>query len=102
MNRIPLEARPNQSLEVLLNTRRYQITIKETGGVMAISITRDDVILIQNQIIPANAPLIPYRYLEAGNFVVLTENDDLPNYTEFGLSQRLIYVPQTELDSLRG
>ncbi len=102
IQRIPIEVLPNQSLEVLLGGRRYSLSIKCIGDSMAITIVRDDVTIIEGLIIPANEPLIPYKYLEDGNFVMRSDGDEIPYYENFGSSVRLLWVSQDELEQISG
>lgn len=94
---IPLAAIPNQSLSAHLDDQRYDIVIKETRGVMSASISRDDVKLVDNCRIVAGTPLLPYKYQEEGNLFLLTESEDLPDWTKFGISQTLVYVSIEEI-----
>jgi hypothetical protein len=102
MNQIPLQATANQTLSVQLDGARYSLTFKEAGGVMVADVTRDDVVVLYGARVVSGSPIIPYAYLEAGNFVLLTEDDDLPYYTEFETTQSLVYVTADELADLRG
>ena len=91
----------NQSVSIKLEDSLYTLTIKETRGVMSLNLIRDnEIILLGARIIP-NAPLIPYRYLESGNFVMLCDSDEYPNYLLFGNTQTLVYVTIPELEALR-
>lgn len=101
MRRIPLEAIPNQSFSVRLDDALYDITIKEARGIMAVTIVRDNVELVSGLRATAGTPLLPYRYQESGNFIITTENDEIPYYTQFGVTQNLIYASQEELEVLR-
>jgi hypothetical protein len=103
MMEIPLQAVANQSLTVTLEGSRFALTLKETHGVMALDVERDGVELLRgHRIVPA-APLLPYRFLQdGGNFVLLTENDELPYYTQFGFSQQLVYLTAAEVAALKG
>lgn len=98
---IGLNPIPNQSLTIQIDNDLYQITVKETRGVMSCTIIRNDISLVSNVRIVSGSPIIPYRYLESGNFVLLTQNDDYPDYTQFGSSQSLVFVTQSEIDELR-
>lgn len=102
MIQINLSAIPNQSLSVQLNGSLYDLTIKETRGVMCATISRDNILLISNMRMIAGCPLLPYKYLEKGNFLMLTANDEYPYYTKFGDTQILIFASQAELDAIRG
>lgn len=101
MKQINLSILPNQSFSVQLDEIRYDFTIKSTAGIMMYDMKRDNEYVLRGQRIVAGAALIPYRYKEKGNFVILVENDDLPDYTKFGISQKLYYLSEIELLSLR-
>lgn len=98
---ITLSAIPNQTVAIRLEDRQYSITVQETRGVMSATITRDDVLIVSGMRMVAGSPIIPYQYLENGNFVVITENDELPDYTLFGNTQSMVYVSTAELEALR-
>lgn len=93
---ITLSAIPNQTVAIRLEDRQYSITVQETRGVMSATITRDDVLIVSGMRMVAGSPIIPYQYLENGNFVVITENDELPDYTLFGNTQSMVYVSTAE------
>ena len=102
MNNIPIAAVPNQALFVQLDGRAYTIALHSTGAnVVAVDITRDDVRLVTGARVMPGAPLLPYRYQESGNFVLVTDDGDLPDYQKFGATQFLTYVTADELDALR-
>lgn len=44
----------------------------------------------------AGTPLLPYRHLVSGNFLITTENDALPYWPEFGVTQFLFYATEAE------
>ena len=99
---INLEATPNQSLSANLDDSRYEITLKETAGVMSVDIVRDTVTITQGARVAAGTPLIPYRYQEQGNFIFETEGGCIPFYDQFGITQFLIYASPSELVAFRG
>lgn len=101
MNQIPLQATPNQTLSVLLDGARYTLAIKEANGCMVADVTRDDTDLLYGALIVAGSPIVPYAYMEAGNFLILTEDDELPYWDQFETTQSLIYVTADELAALR-
>lgn len=101
MNTVPLEATPNQRLGIRLAGSRYEIELKQTGQVMSVTIIRDGVTLISGFRCVAGSPLIPYPYLAtSGNFMFLTENDELPNWRLFGSTQTLVFASAAELEAL--
>lgn len=101
MRTINLIAIPNQSLSVRLDDVRYEFRFKETNGIMMVDITRNDVVILSGQRIVAGTPLIPYTYLEHGNFFILTEDEDLPYYTQFGITQSFVYLTVAEIEAIR-
>lgn len=68
---------------------------------MYFDLIRNNVPIILGGKLISYAFLIPYRYLENGNFVLLTANEEYPDYTQFGITQLLIYLPQAELGTYR-
>lgn len=98
MRTIPLEAIPNQSFTVRLDDHAFALTIKEAVGVMVADVTIDGVEVLAATRIVAGTPIIPYRYLTgAGNFLMLTDGGALPDYAQFGVTQRLIFASPSEL-----
>jgi hypothetical protein len=101
MIEIPLQAIPNQSFNITIENVFYDMSIKETKGVMSCSITRNNVMIQSNARIVPGTFLIPYKYQENGNFYILTANDEYPYYEKFGLSQTLVYFPQDLVEQIR-
>ena len=99
---IAIAAIANQTLSIQLEERFYEIDLREANGVMSASVKRDDVQIISNVRITAGTPLLPYRYQETGNFIVTTDNDAIPYWDQFGVTQFLTYLSQDEVDALRG
>jgi uncharacterized protein DUF6983 len=98
---INLQPIPNQSLSIRLDDNLYDITVKEARGVMSFTLVRNDIPIVSGLRMLPNAPLIPYRYLEAGNFVMLCDNEEYPFYTDFGDSQSLVYLSDAEIAVIR-
>ena len=95
-------AAPNQSFSVQLDGAFYDIHLREANGVMAATIARDGVTLVSASRITAGTPLLPYRYQEAGNFVMTTDDEALPYWDQFGITQFLVYLSAAEVTALRG
>lgn len=68
---------------------------------MSLDLIRDNVTVMQGSRMLPDAPLIPYEYLENGNFVMLCDDEEYPNYSSFGNTQTLVYVTTAELEALR-
>lgn len=102
MINVAIDSVPNQQFTIRLDNNRYSISIKSTDNVMAVTIVRNDSVIVSGQRAVAGGPIIPYLYQEDGNLIFLTENDDLPDYTKFNSSQSLIYMTIDELVAIRG
>jgi hypothetical protein len=98
---VPLAAIPNQSFNIFLDNNEWDFTIYTVGNVMAADVVLNGAIILLGQRLTPVTPVIPYRYLENGNFLFITENFDYPDYTMFGASQNLFYVSPTELEAIR-
>ncbi len=101
MQLIPLQALPNQAFTIVLDNNQWLFSIKTANGITAISLGLNNNVIMDNMRIVANNLIIPSRYQESGNFFFLTQNFQLPYYTEFGTTQSLIYVSAEELAALR-
>jgi len=98
---VGIAALPNQSLTIQLDERLYVIGLRDANGIMAASISRDGVPLVSNVRIAAGTPLLPYRYQESGNFLLLTDGEALPYWDQFNVTQFLVYVTPAELAAYR-
>lgn len=96
---VPVDVLPNQTLEIVFDTQRYRLRLHEINGNMAIDVVLNNVDIVRGMIVPASALLIQYRYLRGagGDFAFITQDDQLPYYTEFGKTQFLVYYEPTEL-----
>ena len=99
-----IERLPNQTLAIIIDETRYEITLKKTVEVMVCDIYRNDVLIVQGMRCLPSTPLLPYLYQEAGfgNFYFTTQNDDFPDYPQFGITQYLWHFNNEELVALRG
>lgn len=100
MIEIPLQALPNQSFSILLDQTQYDIRIESTNNVMSFDIVRNNIAIVTGARSIAGFPIIPYKYLEDGNFIILTMNEEYPDYTQFGITQSLIYASQAEIEAM--
>jgi hypothetical protein len=110
MIEINLSNNPSQSFSIQLDMHQYDFVIKSINpnnidgtGIMAVSIARDGVQILQNSRAAPVSSLIPYQYLEEGqgNFFFITLRDEYPNYMQFGITQSLLYLTNSELGALR-
>ncbi|WP_058909739.1 phage baseplate plug family protein [Entomohabitans teleogrylli] len=93
---IKLEALPNQSFTIRLADNRYQIRIIcISDNLMAATIVRDNVTLIQNMRIVAGIPLLPSHHARGfGNFIFITPDETYPYYTEFNNGHEFYFIPE--------
>lgn len=102
MENITLQSIPSQVAIVTLDGSRYEITIKDADGFMVCGIVRDGITILDPGFRIVNGtPLIPYRYLENGNFAFDIPEDETPNYEQFQTTQFLVYASPEELESIR-
>lgn len=98
---LPIQQLPNQSFTITLDGNLYEITLKTCNGITAVSITENGTDILDNGIAASCAQIISSQYNEAGNFMFLTANQQLPNYAQFGLTQSLFYFSASELAAFR-
>lgn len=101
MIQIDLAAIANQAVAIRLDNQLYSLAVHATGGVMSVDITRDGETVVAGQRAVAGSPLIPYTYLEAGNFVFVTEGEEYADWRKFGASHFLLYANADELAAIR-
>jgi hypothetical protein len=98
---VPISAVPNQSFSITLDGNAYDLALYVTTNIMAMDIIRNNIPIVLGLRVVPYYPVIPYKYLENGNFIFNTENGDYPYYDQFNVTQQLIYLSQTELNQLR-
>jgi hypothetical protein len=103
MNLIPLAAVPSQSLSITLDRQRYDLRIHDCGNdVMSIDVTiNNEIVLTGIRMVP-NYPIIVSKYMQNGNFILQTMNNQYPDWTRFGIDQNLIYANQAEIGAIDG
>lgn len=98
---LPISALPNQEFQAILDNNSWNIIIRSTNEVMSVTLALNNTTVIENIRAVAGSLIIPSEYEESGNFFFVTTNQALPNYTQFGISQSLIYVSAAELVTFR-
>lgn len=102
MQTVPIQAIPVQTFTYIDPSNNiWDIGIRNVAEQMAFSFSRNGVVLIQNCCAVAGYRLVPYDYLEDGNFVLITQNYQIPDYTQFGTTQTLVFLEQSEIDVFR-
>lgn len=98
MRNIPIDPVPNQELPVNIDGNRWVIRLKVASVSMCADIILNDEPLVLGQRIAVGTPIIPYRYLALhGDFLLLVDDELLPDWRLFGSTQQLVYVPPGEL-----
>ena len=96
---LDLTPTPNQAISYVDDDGvLWALTFKVANKTMCVDIDRQNIPLLRGQRVVADCPIIPYRHLsESGNFIFMTENDELPWYENFGASCQLLYVSAAEI-----
>lgn len=97
MRVVPLASTPNQSFTLTIDDVRWTLAVKVARGVMCADVGRDGVLLLSGVRVVAGEPIIPYAYLQTGNFLFLTIANEMPDYRAFGVSQSLVYLSAAEI-----
>jgi hypothetical protein len=107
MIQIPLQNIANQSLSIQLDENQFDLNFHATqdnidgsSGVTGVDIVMNNVVIVSGMRAVFGTFLIPYIYLENGNFAFVTQNDDYPDWRQFGITQFLIYASQSELETI--
>ena len=101
---LELASVPNQSLESTIEGIRYSITLKACDDFMAATVLRDGETIVSGLRCCAGSLMIPYdfQYDGEGNFLILTDDGEIPYYDKFGVSQFLVYVTAAEIGAANG
>lgn len=104
MQTIDLAPVQNQTLTTTLDGDFYNIGIYLAAGIMACDISKNNVVLQTGMRVLAGEFVIPFFCYQGigGNFMMLTNNEELPDYTQFGITQTLIYMTAQEIAALVG
>lgn len=102
MIQIDVQQLPNQEFEKEIDGKRYTIKLRTFHGITLADITIDDTVVKRAIRVCPNVPIIPYKYLtQGGNFVFYSIDGSYPHYTQFGITQQLVYMTDEELQELQ-
>jgi|ERR1039458_1498764 hypothetical protein len=103
MQTLNLSNVPNQKFSTTLDKNRYVISIYQTSTCMSCDISCNEIQLVSGYRIVTGAFLIPF-YMQGvnGNFILITQNDNLPDYTQFNTTQILMYLTAEEIAAAVG
>lgn len=102
MQEIPIQAIPSQTFSYIdPDNNQWNVSIKLVSEQIAFSFTLNGTILIENITAVAGIRIIPYDYLELGNFVIITQAQQVPDYTQFGSTQQLVFLSNADILGFR-
>lgn len=101
MMNVPVQIVPNQEFTISLDDNTWDISLKMVNGTIVVTLIFNNITLVENTLAVAGSLIIQPQYLEAGNFFFVTQNFELPDYTQFGITQSFIYVSAAELAAVR-
>jgi len=101
MMSLPIQQLPNQSFSIQLDGNSWDFLLKTVEDTTVVSLTLNTVDILDSARAIVGSFIIPSQYQEAGNFFFVTQNFLLPYYTQFGVTQALIYISAAELAILR-
>lgn len=102
MQTIQLTNDQSQQFTSTIENDRYSIAIYFAGGTMCCDISRNEEVLLTGQRITSGQFMIPFYYESAGhgNFMLVTQNEALPDFAQFGITQTLIYYTIAEMQAV--
>lgn len=71
--------------------------MKLVNGAIAVSLTLNGADIIDNARAVAGMRIIQSLYKQNGNFAIISTNQTVPDYTQFGTTQFLVYISIAEL-----
>lgn len=98
---IEINDTPNQEFSVNINETDMLIHIREADGLILFSLTINGETLCPDTICCSNQGILPFPYMvsEAGcNFYFLTEDENYPDYKEFGKTCFLYAITEDEIN----
>ena len=102
---IDLNNLPNQNFTISINDIDMEVNIRLAGEddnrIMFFSLLINDEYICPNVPVFSNQGVLPYPYMVSevgGNFYFITENDDYPNYENFGTTCKLYFLTEDELN----
>lgn len=101
MLNVPLQAIPNQSFSIQIDNNTYDLAVYDCGNIMAVDVSINNTVIVTGERAVPNNFILPYRYLENGNFYITSLDDEYPDWRRFGLDQFMVFVSQAELNAAR-
>lgn len=87
-----------QSFTTTLDNDRYDIAVYLAAGIIACDVSRNEVVIVSGGRITGGEFIIPFSQQGvSGNFILVTQNFELPDFTQFGVSQTFTYMTAAEI-----
>jgi len=100
---IALQNVANQTFSITIGENTFNVALKTTGNGLTIAdIVINDVTKILGVACLPNRSILPYPYMESGNLFFVVDGEDYPTYTEFGMTQNLVYLDADEMAAYYG
>jgi hypothetical protein len=104
MQEVTLENTPQQEFSVSLGGSQWLISLRTahntSGNCTLATLQKDGVEVVTSVLCAPNAPLMPYGYMSAGNFVFVCDNGEYPYYENFGITTKLYWLEADEINEI--
>lgn len=97
MQVLPINAIANQQLSVILDNNQWDIIIRDVNGAIAVTLTKNSEQIVLAARAVAGMRILQSKYQQDGNFAIISNDQGIPDYTQFGISQFLVYISPAEL-----
>lgn len=97
MKIIPLKNIPNQEFSTVQDDNQWNISVRLVAGAIAVSLSCNGVEIVTNARAVAGMRILQSIHQQNGNFAIATNNQEIPDYTKFQITQFLIYISPAEL-----
>lgn len=102
MQIIPLQNIPNQAFSVVLNGVDYRVALRTIQGMTFMSVWVGGEVLFYNQLCTPNNWVNVYDYISVnGKFYFRCLEEEYPTYTQFGITQSLIFYNAEEVEEIK-
>jgi hypothetical protein len=92
---------PNQTLSVTIAQVLYELRFFLVANIMCCDLSINSIPVLSAMRLVAGSFIIPYNYIQNGNFIITTLNDELPYFDKFGASQFLIFLTNAEVAAIQ-
>jgi hypothetical protein len=102
MESIVIDALPSQRFTFTAGGNNYKLKIYSIDGHMSYDLFVNSIEIVAGFKMVNDIPLLPYPHQEVdGNILLQIPEDEIPDYTRFGLSQFLYYLTEEETTAYR-